>query len=465
MFTKMRLVNFKAWKDTDEIRLAPLTVFFGGNSSGKTSLLQALLVLKQTAESPDRSRVLHPGDGESTPVDLGTTTDLVFERDESRALYFYLEWQLLAGLTAVDVYSQQSYRGSHLDFEVTVDHSGGRPVVVDMNYRLGDEDGCTLEVGLERSTEKGAVGAYTLTADEERFKPVRASGRPWPLATPTRFYGFPDAAVAYYQNTGFLPDLVLALEQQLGRIAYLGPLRGYPKRLYAWSGEEPSHVGWRGERTVEAMLAAQGRSISPGSRKRYRPFAEVVASWLVKLGLLAEFEVRPIAPGRKEHEVVIRTVPDGPQVNLTDVGFGVSQFLPVIVELFYAPPGSTIILEQPEIHLHPRVQSIMADLFIEAIRAREDGKDRGIQLIVESHSEHFLRRLQRRIAEEALAPDDVALYFAEAGEEGEGSTLSELEVDEYGNIANWPEGFFGDEMEDMIALTEAAMQRMQGGDE
>ena len=118
---------------------------------------------------------------------------------------------------------------------------------------------------------------------------------------------------------------------------------------------------------------------------------------------------------------------------------------------YYAPPGSTIILEQPEIHLHPAVQSGLADVFIDVI------KNRGVQIILESHSEHLLHRLQRRIAEEQLTPDDVALYFTKI-EDGE-SKLDELDVDPYGNIRNWPQNFFGDEMSDLAAMTEAAMQR------
>lgn len=458
MFGALRLQNFKAWEDTGRIRMAPLTVFFGGNSSGKTSLLQALLLLKQTAESPDRSRVVHPGERGTTPVDLGTVSEMVFRHELERWLSFMLSWDLPQPMFFEDVHADTVSVGSQLTFGVRVDVTGGHPQVADYGYHLGSIDR-GLTVTMVRTGDRR--GGYRLVG--KGFEPVRIAGSDARLPPPTRFYGFPDEAVAYYQNTGSLPGLALALERKLRSIAYLGPLRGHPERLYIWSGEEPSHVGWRGERAVAALLAAQGRKISAGYRKRYRPFVEVVASWLARLGLLADFEVRPIAEGRKEHEVIIRTRPGGAQVNLTDVGFGVSQFLPVIVQIFYAPPGSTIILEQPEIHLHPRVQAVMADLFIEAIRAREDGEDRGIQLIVESHSEHFLRRLRRRIAEEVLAPEDVALYFAEAGDEGQGSTLSELEVDAFGNIANWPEDFFGDEMADMIAMTEAAMRRASGG--
>ncbi len=153
------------------------------------------------------------------------------------------------------------------------------------------------------------------------------------------------------------------------------------------------------------------------------------------------------------YQVLVKKTPSSVPVPLTDVGFGVSQILPVIVLCYYVPKGSIIIFEQPEIHLHPSVQAGLADVFIDAI------KTRGIQIILESHSEHLLRRLQRRIAEEALAPEDVALYFCEYVEDQ--SRLKPLEVDPYGNIVNWPRDFFGDEMGELAAMTAAAMKRVE----
>jgi predicted ATPase len=136
------------------------------------------------------------------------------------------------------------------------------------------------------------------------------------------------------------------------------------------------------------------------------------------------------------------------------VGFGVSQILPVLVLCYYVPEGSTLILEQPEIHLHPAVQAGLADVFIDAIKTRK------IQIIVESHSEHLLRRLQRRVAEESesLSNTDIAIYFCATGQDGT-SQLTTLNLDPFGNITNWPPGFFGDEMGDLVAMTEAAMKR------
>ena len=151
-----------------------------------------------------------------------------------------------------------------------------------------------------------------------------------------------------------------------------------------------------------------------------------------------------------------------PEVSLPEVGFGVSQVLPVIVECFSVPRRSIVIFEQPEVHLHPRVQADLADLFVDAIRAREGGAARGCQFIIESHSEHFLRRLQRRIAEEELSSEDAALYFVHT--EGTQARIEQLDVARFGNIKNGPEHFFGDEMGDLVARSEAQARRTQGGE-
>jgi len=138
-------------------------------------------------------------------------------------------------------------------------------------------------------------------------------------------------------------------------------------------------------------------------------------------------------------------------VLIPDVGFGVSQILPVLVLCYYVPDGSIILLEQPEIHLHPSVQSGLADVFIDVV------KNRNVQIILESHSEHLLRRLQRRVADQTILPDETALYFCNV--ESEGSVLTKLDVNLFGDIENWPADFFGDEFAEMAAITRAAMER------
>jgi predicted ATPase len=135
------------------------------------------------------------------------------------------------------------------------------------------------------------------------------------------------------------------------------------------------------------------------------------------------------------------------------MGYGLSQFLPVLVHCYYAPEGSTLILEQPDIHLHPKAQADLADLLIEVIT------ERNLQILIESHSEHLLNRLQRRVAEEKIAADQTALYFCRHIDGA--SKIDKLDMDEFGNITNWPESFFGDEMGDLFAMTEAQRERQK----
>jgi predicted ATPase len=220
-------------------------------------------------------------------------------------------------------------------------------------------------------------------------------------------------------------------------------------------------VGNDGDGVIEALLAAAHRRISRGVNKKAYPFQEVVANWLKRLGLLESFEARRIARNRKEYEVRVRTPNSKEDVDLPDVGFGISQVLPVVVESFYVANHSTVIIEQPELHLHPKVQTELADLFIEAIHSRENGADRAVQFIIESHSEHFLQRLQRRIAEGELDPTKVAIYFCQAGPDG--SSLRELKVNLLGEIDNWPEDFFGDPMADLYARMEASAKKETEG--
>src|SRR5690606_27148128 len=154
-----------------------------------------------------------------------------------------------------------------------------------------------------------------------------------------------------------------------------------------------------GENAVAAFLAARGREISLGYRKRAKPFEEIIALKLREMGLIDDFRVSPISEHRQEYEVKVRVNPSLGWVDLPDVGFGAAPLLPVVARASSAPPGSIVLREQPEIHLHPSAQSALADVMIDVIRSRENGADRNVQLIIETHSEHFLRRLQRRIAE------------------------------------------------------------------
>ncbi|RFC33785.1 MAG: Protein of unknown function (DUF3696) [Candidatus Nitrotoga sp. SPKER] len=455
MLTKLHLKNFKAWKNTGSIRLAPLTVIFGANSAGKSSLGHLLLALKQTAMSTDRKRALHLGDT-NTLIDLGTFADCLHGHDLTNSLDFSLGWTLPKSLEVRDPLQPWRDQGDRLELNVSfVEGKSGQPEVQYLYYGLANKQGVVLDVDFSRGENR------KFSLKSERYQFMNAVGRKWPLEDPEKFYRVSEISMARFKNAGFLTDFALATETMLGSLSYLGPLREHPKRTYQWSGDTPEGVGQMGEHAIAAILAAQneGRILNRGPKRPRQSFAELIAGWLKDLGVIHSFVVKPVAAGRKEYEVLLKTHAEAPEVKITDVGFGVSQVLPVLVQAFYCPSNSTVWMEQPEIHLHPQVQAELADVFISAIRSRENGEARNVQLIVESHSEHFLNRLQRRIAEGEITPDDVAIYFCKrAGSETE---LEPLEVDLYGNIENWPTNFFGDEMADLTARTVAAMNRQQ----
>lgn len=454
MLTHLHIKNFKAWKDTGPIRLAPLTVIFGANSAGKSSLGHLLLALQQTARSTDRKRALHLGDATSL-IDLGTFVDCLHGHDPQQALFFDLAWTLPKPLEVRDPLQPSArYQGDRMRLAVTLSaDKAQQPEVRALRYALASSKGDVLDVELARD-EKGKL---SLTSESYGFK--MADGRKWPLEEPEKFYRLSDISMARYKNAGFLADFALATESMLERISYLGPLRNHPQRIYQWSGDTPASVGQKGEYTVAAILAAQseGRMLNRGPKQAKRSFAEFIAAWLKDLGVIHDFSVRPVAEGRKEYEVLLKTHAKASEVKITDVGFGVSQVLPALVQAFYCPPHSTVWMEQPEIHLHPQVQAELADVFISATQARENGKAREVQLIIESHSEHFLNRLQRRVAEGKIEADQVAVYFCRR--EGEAAELEPLKLNMFGEIENWPENFFGDEMADIAGRTLAAIQR------
>ena len=451
MLTKLSLKNFKSWQVIRDMRLAPITGLFGINSSGKTSLIQFFLMLKQTVDSPDRAQVLNLGD-ERSLVSLGTFSEIIHQHSKPGQLTCHFAWTLPKEMKIRDPGKVGIlFKGREMEFSVDITENGsGRMIVNKIEYGFG---GYNFE--LKRKSEK--EGKYTLQARPDTFRFLRTQGRPWDLPGPVKCYGFPDQVKAYYQNAGFLADLELAFEQLFSRIYYLGPLRDYPKRQYTWAGAHPADMGERGEKAVDALLASRerGEKISRGKGRKRLSLEEYVAWWLRELNLIYDFSVEAITKDSNLYRVMVRKTPKSTRVLITDVGFGVSQLLPVLVLCYYVPQGATIFLEQPELHLHPSVQAGLADVFIDV------AKNRNVQIILESHSEHLLRRLQRRIAEEKISPDDAALYFCDM-KDGT-SKLRTLELDLFGNITNWPKNFFGDEFGEIAAMTRAAMERKKAG--
>jgi predicted ATPase len=446
MLEILKFKNFKSWSECD-LHCGSITGIFGTNSSGKSSILQFILMLKQTKDATDRATTLELNGG---LVELGTMSDILYMRDQNSNLQWNISFKNNEIINIQDASKRRSgsiVSGNSISIKAGVGAERLAAQSLYLSYSLG-----SAEFSLEPKT--GSNNQFDLKAHGVDFDFVRTQGRAWQLPRPIKSYAFPDQARTYFQNAAFLADLESSYESFLDKIYYLGPLREFPKRDYLWARSRPSDVGKRGEKAIDAILAATeaGEKRNLKYKGRTQTFQEVIAYWLNRMGLIDKFRVEEIREGSNRWQALVQSRVGSNEVLLTDVGFGVSQVLPVITLLQYVPEGSTVILEQPEIHLHPLAQAELADVIIQASQHRR------VQIILESHSEHLLLRLQRRIAEQQIDNNNIQLYFTDAPKGT--STLIRLEIDKYGTICNWPPKFMGDAFNETALAQRARLKRM-----
>ena len=450
MLQELSFENFKTWA-TAKISFGKITGFFGTNSSGKTSLLQFLLLLKQTKEATDRALSL---DLNGPYVELGLYGDMIHNHNQKLKLKWEFTFRSEKDISLIDPSGRKSdvvARARTVRLRSEVAARDQRVVSTRIEYELGN-------MHFLLAPKNGGEGAFELTASGSEFRFVRTQGRAWQLPGPVKSYAFPDQARTYFQNASFLSELEAAYERQMDEIYYLGPLRDYPKRDYLWARSTPHGVGIKGELAVVAILAATvaGEMRNIRKKAKLRPFQEIIAYWLSHMGLIHDFRVEEIAKGSNRWQAKVQVRRGGTEALLTDVGFGVSQVLPVITLLQYVPDGSTVLLEQPEIHLHPLAQAELADVIINA------AVHRNIQVVLESHSEHLLLRLQRRVAEQGLESRDLRLYFCDAPDGT--SQIQPLGIDMFGTIDNWPKNFMGDAFGEAYAAEKARLNRKKAAE-
>ena len=416
MITELRAQNFKSWQDTGALQFAPLTGLFGANSSGKTSILQVLLMLKQTAEhpSPDWNGALYFGN-EGSLASLDSFDGVINQHDSNLNLDMSLSWKLIKSVYIAPIQSV-------FPNDIIIQD------LIHLRQYPEELKNITFSTNI---TSKGVESFYYKTPRNKFYVPGSSAL--------FRCYGYRCGLV---EPQELFMKFQQAFENLFSRILYLGPLREHPRHRYTWEGDHPKGIGQEGEKAISALLSGRIRNLS---------IDEQILNWLRHLKLIDSYNLRPLSDTGRDYEFLVKQYKDGPEVRLTDIGFGVSQVLPVIVLCYYAPKGSILILEQPEAYLHPKVQTELADVLIDVVT------NRNIQIILESHSEYLLSRLQRRIAEKEIASVDTALYFCEI-KDGT-SEIEQLDVDEYGNIRNWPQDFFGDVTGELIKKTKVEMQQ------
>lgn len=255
----------------------------------------------------------------------------------------------------------------------------------------------------------------------------------------------------------FPPEYAEALDQinevMGGKIYYLGPLRDDPRVIYAIPPRSDRlGVGLKGEYTA-AMLNQYCNEpvkypLPPNSdftgefTYSEAPLIKAVSAWLQRMGLVDEVDTQETA--RVGYQITVGETNLSKKLDLTSVGVGVSQILPTLVLALLVPNDTTLIYEQPELHLHPKVQSVLADFFLGIALM-------GKQCLIETHSEHFIHRLRRRIleSEQEIIRPNLRIYFVE--KENGASQFREVKPNSFGAILEWPKGFF-DETENEANL-------------
>lgn len=523
----IRLKNFMAFQDTSWIELRPITLLFGKNSSGKSVISRALRLLKQSlgAEAGTGPFVYAARRG----VDVGDFRTMIHTSPgspgKSKPLIFAFRCRLVDTLDPLTrLVNQQRRRGG---LPVAPASLAQDQVELWLQYEWNEE--------LERAwlTElKIAYPSYTeqhpeliiFAAYRLDHRVVMEGEDEWWFHSDILYGHKIDEESAWAGSSiglvsGFLPILatpeiisrsgagssddlrfVVALlrelrqtvEQFLQRTDYLGPLRPEPEREFVFDAQKIEEWWNSGLRGYLQYLRGDVD----------QPVMDEIDSWLRAVGLCQR--ARPVTFHKFGERALFARVDiyeekEKKPRTLADVGFGLSQALPVIIQCLVADSNSTLLIEQPELHLHPSAQGALADLFIarasKASRAwrlireeKERREKRGepefeyepmqqeiealrVQFLIETQSEHLLLRLRRRIAETSagklgeesdrpkqIYPDEMAVYFVDRANGG--SFIRSIEIDRLGSIIDQPEqfkGFFSDDARDVFALTKAAL--------
>jgi hypothetical protein len=359
--------------DSQRVALAPLTLVFGPNSAGKSSLLSVLPMLQQTAARPDVLTM--SGD----LVEGGTFRQAVHRHDVGTAMTLGFGWTSEEGVA----------REASIAFRWDPDR-------------------------------RAAVRSRTEITDGSQSGTI-IGPRPW---------GDQPGVALHHRVT---EEFWATLE----RVHFLGPMRERAERATMLGQGVEDYVGPAGEH-MTAILSSRRDLVDP------------VNQWCDRLGM--GYQVRLLDPVNQD---IVRTADftvlaledvrhdDPVLVSPRAVGYGIGQVLPIIVQSLLMHDGMMIV-EQPEVHLHPRLQSAVADLFVDTVN---EGR---AQLLIETHSEHTVLRILRRVREGVLGPDDVAILYVDLDDAGR-AFVRRLEVDANGDLVDgWPGGVFDDRLADVL---------------
>jgi predicted ATPase len=415
---RISVEGFKSINEKQTLELAPVTVLAGANSAGKSSMLQPLLLFKQTLESPfDPGTLLLSGQN----VKFTTADQMLFHcAGEDCKREFAVELETDKGAWVRLVYS------CPVNQRVSISEMHYRETAGETNKRIfpGMPDS-SIRPLLPSGTEKFSV----LIANQEKKK------LQWEIESGRIFLGFTlkdenHEPVVPFRHFG-ISSLANALFQHITGVMHLPGLRGNPSRDYPTTSVGSEYPG-----TFENYVA----SVINQWQETKDPRVKQLGENLRTLGLTWTVEAKKIDDTRVELRVGRLPAPkrrkDGTEdlVSIADVGFGVSQTLPLLVALLTASPGQIVYLEQPEIHLHPNAQAALAGIIADAAK-------RGIVVVLETHSAILLRSIQTLVALGELDPEEVNLNWFKREDSTGATRIKRAVPDENGAYGDWPEDF------------------------
>ncbi|AFY46134.1 hypothetical protein Nos7524_0212 [Nostoc sp. PCC 7524] len=412
--TQISVSRYKSIYEECSIAVHPLTILAGANSSGKSSIMQPLLLLKQTLEATyDPGPLLLNGPN----VQFTSTKQLLSKSPgKERTDSFSIQVNLSEENYFRDTFKQQPRKEIEL---IEMAYKSEQEQVILTPY-MNHEDilrlfPLDLKNVLQTLTEDIKSQTEWIVGRNRCFLDFKLS---WKSSKDDKLT----------VSSFFSIRLLNTFQTHIRKIIHVPGLRGNPERTY-----KTTAIGQEFPGTFENYVA----SVVNNWQITKDPHLQELANALETLGLTYAVEAKKfddtqveLRVGRLPHRSKSKA---SDMVSIADVGFGVSQTLPVLVALLVAEPGQLVYLEQPEIHLHPRAQVAMAEILANAAK-------RGVKVVVETHSDKLILAIQSLVAEGNLSPDLVKLHWFTRQEDGI-TRVNSADLDETGAFGDWPEDF------------------------
>lgn len=422
------LENFRCFREKQTVRLAPLTLLVGENSTGKTSflaLIRILIELQQGSTSPDFK---------ADPFDLGSFDEIAHFRGGrgGRASRFTVGFEAKA---------KSPNAGEDMQWEALYSFGKQEAAPVLLQRRLLRHD---LVID-QRTSGDGGYDARLETRNGSWL--IRSQEGEYPVMPPTRWIVMPmsreEDEASQFAPIGGSPAISEEDRERLRDFAMASdgwpffrppfasaPVRSKPRRTYDPARGEPDPEG----DYIPMYLAERARRRS----LEWQAQKSSLEKFGSDAGLFTELNVRLLGKSDSDpFQLQIRKAGKrlrGPLRNLIDVGYGVSQVLPIVTELLSGSSSEPFLLQQPEVHLHPRAQAALGTYFCGiATRNRH--------LIVETHSDHLIDRIRMEVRDgsTALKPEDVLVLYFERDELD--VKIHEIGFDSLGNVCGAPDSY------------------------